>query len=30
MTSVAELLPKTKKLAFDLQSQVRQVSVDDW
>lgn len=28
MTSVAELLPKTKKLAFDLQSQVRQVSVD--
>lgn len=27
MTSVAELLPKTKKLAFELQSQVRQVEL---
>ena len=27
MTSVAELLPRTKKLAFELQSQVRQVGV---
>lgn len=26
MTSIAELLPKAKKLAFELQGQVRQVS----